>query len=243
MRLERPEGWGRGISVGCGEGAKEISLARIGLVDHFDLYEISEVRAEKGRALAEAQGVSDKVAFHTRDAFQEDLGQYDLVYWNNALHHMLDTNDAVRWSRDRLKKGGSFVMDDYVGRNRLQWSSAEMDVAEKVRRLLPERFLRDPLNLDRELPLRPLPLSVEEWIRRDPTECADSENIIPAITSYFPEAEITYTGGVIYHLALNDVIAHFDEDEDRHLLSALLMADLAYARAGLTHYAVVIARR
>lgn len=243
MRDERPEGWDRGISVGCGNGAKEIRLVRVGLVHHFDLFEISEIRAENGRALAEEQGVSDKITFHICDAFDQDLGQYDLVYWNNALHHMLDTNAAVRWSRDRLKNGGSFVMDDYVGRDRLQWSEAEMDVAEKVRRLLPDRYLRDPLNLDRGLPLRPVPLLVEEWIRRDPTECADSENIIPAIKSYFPEAEITCTGGVIYHLALNDVIAHFDEEEDRPLLKALLMADLAYARAGLTHYAVAIAHR
>lgn len=120
MRQERPQGWSKGLSVACGEGRKEMSLVSAGIVEHFDLFEISAARVERGRALAEKKGIADKLTFHVCDAFSTDVGQYDIVYWNNALHHMLDTTEAVAWSHERLVRGGSFVMDDYVGRNRLQ---------------------------------------------------------------------------------------------------------------------------
>lgn len=213
-------------------------MVSAGLVRHFDLFEISEVRAESGRALATRKGVSDRVAFHTCDAFEQDLGQYDLVYWNNALHHMLDADSAVRWSRERLKLGGSFVMDDYVGPNRHQWTDVELDVAQGVRLMLPPQYRRDPQAPERELPLRPLRKSVEEMVRRDPTEAPDSENILPSVSRHFPNAEIIPTGGVIYHLALNEVIANFDETRDVGLLEALLAMDRALTDVGLSHYAV-----
>lgn len=243
MRRESPDGWERGISIACGAGVKEIELVKQGLVRHFDLFEISEVRARQGMELARQHGVSDRVDFHICDAFEEDLGQYDLVYWNNALHHMLDTHAAVAWSRERLVLGGSFVMDDFVGPNRHQWTEAELDIAQMVRELVPEQYLRHPLSPQSRIALRPTPHPASELIRRDPTEAADSENIVPAVNKYFPNAEIIYTGGIVYQLALSDVIANFTEDEDLPLLNALLLADEGYARAGLSHYAVAIARK
>ena len=130
-----------------------------------------------------------------------------------------------------------------VGSNRHQWTKRELDVAEGIRMMLPERYRRNPLDPARELALRPFPLSVEELMRRDPTEAADSENIVPAIRECFPDADIVLTGGVIYHLALNDVIANFTEDDDLPLLNSLLAIDEALAREGLTQYATAIASR
>lgn len=243
LRQRRPQGWDRGISVACGEGVKEMLLIQAGLVRHFDLFEISQTRVERGKALAAERGIADRMTYHVQDAFEAELPTYDLVYWNNALHHMLDTNAAVKWSFDRLNPGGCFVMDDFVGSDRHQWSAQELDVAESIRTMLPAQYLRNPLAPERMLPLRPAAPPLEDLMRQDPTEAADSENILPAIREHFPDAEIALTGGVIYHLALNDVIANFTEEEDRPLLESLLVIDEALARGGLTQYATVIADR
>ena len=80
-------------------------------------------------------------------------------------------------------------------------------------------------------------------MRRDPTEAADSANILPAIRDYFPMASLTLTGGVIYHLALNDVIANFTEADDLQLLQSLLVIDSALTSGNLTQYATAIADR
>jgi hypothetical protein len=77
----------------------------------------------------------------------------------------------------------------------------------------------------------------------DPTEAADSGRIMEAVTAAFPQVRVIATGGIIYHLALNDVLANFDEDQDRPMLDSLLLLDEVLARGGHTQYAVAIARK
>jgi SAM-dependent methyltransferase len=105
MRELSPQGsFARGVSIGCGSASKELRLLRQGIVHHFDLFELSQERIAIGKAAAVRHGVADRVRFHVGDAFSLDLDdQYDLVYWNNALHHMFDVERALQWSRDRLR--------------------------------------------------------------------------------------------------------------------------------------------
>jgi len=81
-------------------------------------------------------------------------------------------------------------------------------------------------------------------IAMDPTEAADSERILPAISDVFPAAEIIPTGGLVYGWALGEVILNFDEQDMVHLalLNSLLQLDLAWTQAGYSPYAVAFAR-
>lgn len=237
-------GFRRAISVGCGNGVKEMQLLRKGIVWKFDLFEISAARVDQGRALAGQQGLEDRATFHVADAFRSDLpDDYDLVYWNNSLHHMLNVDEAVIWSRKRLAEGGAFVMDDFVGSSRFQWPDDQLEIASRVRELLPERFLVHPLDPSRRLPRRVDRPDASALIRSDPTEAAESDKILPTIRQIFPDAEIILTGGVIYHCALNDVLANFRDREDEALLQSLLLLDETLARTGATHYAAALARK
>ncbi|MFN2471275.1 MAG: methyltransferase [Gaiellaceae bacterium] len=101
--------FGRAISVGCGSGPKEMGLMHAGLVSHFDLYEVSDARIQQGQELADLHGLGNRITWHNRavDFASAALdGKYDLVYWNNALHHMLDVDQAVQWSKRALRPGG-----------------------------------------------------------------------------------------------------------------------------------------
>lgn len=209
------------------------------------LFEISPVRVEQGRKLAEQNNLNHIMSFRMENAFEVDLQSYDLVYWNNALHHMLDTEAAVAWSYEHLVPGGWFIMDDFVRPNRFQWTDENLDYATRVRQSLPERFLRNPGEVSQRLRAEISRPSVEQMIKIDPTEAADSERILPAIRKTFEEPEITLTGGYLYHLALNDVIAHFNEDnaDDIALLQSILLSDELLAQGGLTQYATAIAQR
>lgn len=239
-----PNGFDRAISIGCGAGAKELQLINTGLVKHFDLYEISPTRVDQGKRLAHQQAVSDRVSFFTENAFDKKLGSYELVYWNNALHHMLDVEAAIAWSREHLVPGGWFVMDDFVGPSRFQWSDENLSHATRVRSLLPDRFLYNPADLSQKLPIEIRRPTVESMIKDDPTEAADSDRIVSSVKKMFPNAVVIPTGGALYNLALNDVIAHFDESsEDLSLLQSILMSDELLAHAGMTHYATAFAQR
>jgi SAM-dependent methyltransferase len=233
----------RGVSIGCGSGQKEMALIRQGLVSSFDLYELSEVRIEQGRELASKLGVEDKVTFYLGDAFEivKNKECFDFVHWNNSLHHMFDVEASIKWSYDVLRKGGMFYMDDYVGPTRFQWSDKMLEIVSKVRSVLPENYLVNPKNPNSLLPKHINRPRVEELIQIDPSEAADSERILDCVNKYFPNAEITLTGGVIYHLTLSDILHNFDESKDRYLLDILMIVDDLCAELGESTYATAIA--
>jgi SAM-dependent methyltransferase len=234
----------RGVSVGCGGAYHEIRLIESGVVAAFDLFEISSVRAQQARERAEAAGVGDRVEIQVADAFADRVvPKYDLVYWKDALHHMVDAHRAVHWSWNSLHSGGVFFMNEFVGPTQMQYTERQLDFAERVRASLPERYLVNPHHPDDQVPLRRVRPDVKALLETDPTECADSGNIIPAVRSEFPEATVKLTGGIVYMLALNDILANFDETEDEALLRAMMLADDLCVEAGESLYAVAHARK
>lgn len=217
----------RAVSVGGGHGYKEMRLIEAGLVRHFDIFELSEQRIDKGRADAAAMGLASQVDFHLANAFEVAAGPYDLVHWNNSLHHMLDTNRAVAWSRAVLRPGGLFFMDDYVGPDRFQFDAKTLRIASEVRAGLPERLLANPHRPGQQIPRTARNIDPVHLAKVDPSEAPQSSRILGAVQVHFPDAEVQLTGGVVYNLALKDALANFDLDDpaDVGLLQGLLTLD------------------
>lgn len=236
----------RAISVGCGTGQKEIDLLNKGLVQEFHLYELSEERINQGRDIAKQHGVEGRVTYYCEDAFESVtyLEQFDLVYWNNSLHHMFDVDAAIKWSRDVLKLGGTFYMDDFIGASRFQWSDEELALASKVRRCFEgTRYLKSPLRKNANLRVDMVRPTVEGMIAADPSEAADSGRIIDCLGKHFPNIEITYTGGAVYNSALHDMLHNIDEENEQHILNLLLLIDEMASKQGLNHYAIAMCQK
>ena len=233
----------KAISVGCGSGQKEMNLIRQGLVSSFEVYEVSEYRVKIGEELAKKLNVENKVHFVMGDAFSliKDKDCFDFVHWNNSLHHMLDTEVAIQWSYEVLKKGGMFYMDDYVGPNYLQFAEKTKAIASKVRSVMPDKYLVNPKEPEKLLSKEVIPLNKSKLIASDPSEAADSERILSGIKKYFPSAEITLTGGAIYNTALSDMIGNFDEENDRFILDLLMIIDELLADLGENQYSTALA--
>jgi SAM-dependent methyltransferase len=236
-----------GVSVGCGNGGKEMALMDLGLVERFTLFELSPKRMELGLELARKKGLENRVEFWNQDAFSADLpeGGVDFVHWNNALHHMMNVDAAVAWSRRLLRDGGMFYMDDFVGPARFQWSDKALALCSSVRAALPEKYLANPKRADGREPTELRRPSRVALIKDDPSEAADSDRIFQAVHRHFPDAWIRRTGGVVYHCALAHCIQNFDPGDpaDTALLDMLLlMDDMALDIPGIEcHYAVALA--
>jgi SAM-dependent methyltransferase len=232
----------RAISVGSGSGGKELEVLRAGVVASFDCYDVGAGAVEQGRRMAAEQGFGDRLRFHHADAFAGDAPKdFDVVYWNNALHHMPDTAAAVAWSRDHLRSGGVFAMDDFVGASRFQHTPELMAWANRMLALLPDRLLRGSRDPTRTVPRVATLLDPDAVAAIDPTEAVDSGNILPAVRRVFPSADIIPTGGALYFVGLNDAFHNFVAQEDLRLLDALLLLDEAVAQRGETPYAVALA--
>jgi 2-polyprenyl-3-methyl-5-hydroxy-6-metoxy-1,4-benzoquinol methylase len=107
----------RVADVGCGTGWSSISIVRAypkARVDGFDLDEDSIAEA---KANAEAEGLTDRVTFHVRDAADPELsGRYDLAIAIECIHDMSRPVEALRAMRSVVGNDGVvLVVDERVG--------------------------------------------------------------------------------------------------------------------------------
>ncbi len=235
----------KAVSVGAGFGEKEMDAIEAGLATCFDLFEVSEYAVERGRSLAKERGLENQVSFYLADAFDFVSGRdiYDMVFWNNALHHMPDTRVAVAWSHRVLKSGGLFLMDDYVGATRMQFPEEMLQISTEFRSLLPENYLKNPYEPSSLLGVNCVSPDEDDLFAMDPSECADSANILSAIREYFPKAHILLTGGGVYHLGLSDILHNILEADDQSTLDLAMEFDDKCIELGLTQYAVAYCQK
>ncbi len=222
----------KAISVGGGIGHKEMALLQAGIVQHFDLYELSRQRIATGEERAKALGLEDRITFYYGDFFESEHNKprfYDLVFWSGSLHHMLNTKLSVLVSCNILKDDGYFYCDEFVGKNRFQFSDEEINIANEIRSGLPKKLFLIP-NTDLMWQVSRSRPDLQLMIESDISEAADSENIIPSILSVFPHAEIFPLGGLIYSFALSDILTNIPEDS--HILQDLMFLDLEPAKKG-----------
>lgn len=167
----------RGLSIGCGLGHKELMLLENDIVQEFICFDLSAEGIARARQNAEKKGMSDRVSFINEDFFESKYADetYDLVFWDNSLHHMMDATAAVKKSYDVLNTGGIFFCNDFVGKNRFQYSDMEMIIANGIRSFFSDDLFR--LNDGRRISRFISRPDLNHMIKTDPSEAADSERL------------------------------------------------------------------
>lgn len=231
----------KAISIGCGTGMKEIGMLKSGIVESFVCYDISQHMIDIATQNAEKEGFMERMNFCCSDFFASGCSAeaYDLVFWDNSLHHMPDARQAVKESERILKKGGFFFCNDFVGESRFQWTDMEMAIVNGLRLYLPDKYFYGPEGrIFKRFQTKP---EVEQMIQSDPSEAADSSNILPAIEEIFSDATVIPTGGLIYSICLEDIIYNMEENSE--LLKYMLELDDQTIQFGLTLYAFALAEK
>lgn len=233
----------RALSVGCGNAYQEIALLEAGIVEHFDLFELAPQMIMDAKEAAKKAGVRERMQFHFGDYFASgktapDL--YDLVFWSSSLHHMFDADKAVAVTRGALKEKGVFYCNEFVGASHFQYPTLEIMIANGVRGILPPQVFKIP-GTEKYWETATGRPPLEGMMREDPSEAADSANILPAIRKYFPHAPVIPLGGIVYNLALMDILTNIPEDCG--LLHDLLAIDDEANDKGLFHYAFCLTEK
>jgi SAM-dependent methyltransferase len=218
----------RAVSIGCGNARKEMALVEEQLVEHFDLFDVSQQSIVEAQMDIEQRGLADHLSFQKEDPVENWGSRYDLVYWDHALHHMFDVERYVAWSKSVLKPGGVFLMNDYVGPNRNQWTKFNVMVCRKV--------IAD-LGCDtsvEKIRKSNFVSRLREYVR-DPSEAAQSERILPSCKAQLSNLEFKPLGGFIY-LVLGNRLEDFIENESA--IRAIIDADNSLCQK-YHHYAFV----
>jgi SAM-dependent methyltransferase len=103
----------RVADIACGEGRSSLAIARGYPKVCVDGIDIDAASIEAARRLLAESGLEDRVAFHLRDAADEELrGRYDLVYMHEALHDMSYPVRVLEACRALLADRGTLIVGD-----------------------------------------------------------------------------------------------------------------------------------
>ncbi len=129
------------LSLGCGSGQLERSLAQRRAFTHCDAYDVSSASIQRARDLAAAAGTS-AIAYYVEDVNSILLPHrlYDAVWIHAAMHHFRALEHISSQIAQALKPGGLLILNEYVGPSRFQFSARQKEIANASLRLMPSKY-------------------------------------------------------------------------------------------------------
>lgn len=222
----------RAVSLGCGFGALERSLAAEGIIREIDAYDIAPEAIAGARRLAGEAGL-DGLRYHVADLERMAFapGEVDVVFAHSSVHHVERLESLFTTVAAMLKPGGIFHLNEYVGPNRFQWTNAQMAGINEFLQSLPDRLRRMPSGQLRPLQTRP---TIAEMVASDPSQAIRSSDIVPLLCQYFDILEQRDLGGALLHQGLGEIAQNFDADsaEDCAVLETFFAAEDRAMREG-----------
>jgi SAM-dependent methyltransferase len=223
----------RALSIGCGDGGLERHALQLNVAREFDALDISPAAVELARAKIDEMGQTRRVCYAVADMNRHRLARakYDVVFASMGLHHIEALEHALEEIRQSLKAGGLFILNEFVGPSKFQWTDTQLRVANELLRQIPENYRRSVRNGEIKSQVsRPTPEHMEEV---DPTESVRSAEIVPLVSTFFDVVERVDYGGTIVNLVLEDIAGNFGlEAPDVAVLQALVGAEQQMLRCG-----------
>jgi ubiquinone/menaquinone biosynthesis C-methylase UbiE len=230
-----------GLSLGCGIGLKEEQWVRSCPNLHLTGTDISEQRIAQAASNAASQGLQEQLQFRTADIHTEEHpdASLDLIIADGSLHHFHSLHHILPKLSRWLKKDGLFIVNDYVGPARFQWSDRQLDTVNAALKMIPDTLRTELDGSIKKKVYRPGRLSM---IISDPSEAVESDRIDAALHRYFRIKERTPYGGMLLQNVLKGIAHHFVEskgpaaevllrlfqEEDRIIASGELTSDFCF---------------
>jgi SAM-dependent methyltransferase len=185
----------RSLSVCCGDGAHELGIANTGKVGFIRGFDISEgAIAQTNAAFEKAAIRKGSYAFEVADANNLQIeDRFDLILSTGALHHVTNLEGLLSKLSNMLGAEGYFVILEYVGPNRFQWTDTQLSVINGILQQLDPRYLRANTRVDLGRP------SIPDFIAIDPSEAVRSEDVLPLLSEYFTIEYLRNFNGTLMH--------------------------------------------
>jgi SAM-dependent methyltransferase len=187
----------RSLSVCCGDGAHEIQLYTSGKVRFVSGVDISGSAITQARAKFESAGApQDRYRFEVGDVNRFTIdGTFDLILSTGALHHATNLERLLSAVQDALTPDGYFIVVEFIGPDRFQWTDRQIEIANQVLSALDPAYLRDGRNTRFERP------TIENMLAGDPSEAVRSSEVYPLVKQHFDvRYERLYNGTLLHQL-------------------------------------------
>jgi SAM-dependent methyltransferase len=129
------------LSLGCGEGRLERTLALLNTFQGCDAYDLAEGSIQLARRQALEKGLNT-ISYQVTDINKMKLpvGIYDAVWIDSALHHFEALEHICQQLRQALKPDGLLILNEYIGPSRFQFPARQKEIANLCFQLLPTRY-------------------------------------------------------------------------------------------------------
>ena len=199
----------RALSLGCGFGQIERVLRRRNYCQFVHGVDVAEKAIEAAKREAETEGL-DGLTYEVADlntaTFPKDT--YDVVYAHACLHHVFHLEHLFDQIKRTLKRGGLFVVQEYIGPSQMQFPQKHLHLADIFLKAIPERYrrLRTRSGTKQQAPRLPL----DTMNNCDPSEAIRATEIVPLIASRFEVKHFCYLAGSLLLLIFNEIAGNFD---------------------------------
>lgn len=203
------------ISLGSGICSHELEFAKYEQFHSVKCIDFSDKLLDKARSNAEGMNLKN-ITFEVADVNRLTLPSnvYDVVLFHSALHHFKNVPYLLDQVKQSLKENGLLIINEYVGPNRLQIKTHQIETINHIlKNELPVEYRkRFKTNLTKRS------VSGPGWLRmlvNDPSEAVESEGIMAAIHERFSTVEEKPLGGDLLMFALKDIAHHFVNDSGK----------------------------
>lgn len=182
------------LSIGCGNGAHELIIARNRWVDYIEAFDASPEGIATASAVASREGLNAKFTVSTFEEFASSTSResFDMVMFCGSLHHVYDLEAMLRRVRDILTPSGVLVFNEYVGACYNIYGAKQVAIINSFLRAIPP-----------EMKVRPdaqwINPTLEASLAADPSESVRSALILPLLDVFFRPAMRRFFGGALLH--------------------------------------------
>lgn len=222
-------GWaGDTLVLGCGAGDTEHMLYNAGMrFKSITGYDISPVCIRHaGQRARPPDQMAQATHYHTADlnTLELPVNSYDFILFFHALHHVENVAGILEQVYHAMRKSAIFLVQEFVGPSRFQWTDEQMDICRNLLATLPEHLRMDlATGITKQAVTK---RSVETMIALDPSEAVNSEEIDWELRrSFYLHAEPALLGGTILHPMLEDIAGNFRPDNAYHNCIAELLVE------------------
>ncbi|MFW6371927.1 MAG: class I SAM-dependent methyltransferase [Bacteroidota bacterium] len=196
------------ISLGSGICSHELEFARLNPGWEITCVDFSEKLLNIARITAEKEGLTN-IRFVVEDVYAYNFPDdfYNIVLFHSSLHHFKNLSEFIGKIHNVLAVKGKLIINEYVGPNRMQYNKQQVKEINNCLQLIDKEYRK--IYKTGLYKNRYYGSGIVRMIVSDPSECIESENILPVIKNYFKIIEEKGFGGNLLMPVLKDISHHF----------------------------------
>ena len=202
-------------SLGCGAGGLERHAHYLGISQKIDAFDIADGAIKIAKQEAHNMGMAQSIHYECCDISTIRLSPqtYDAVFTSQSAHHFESLEHIFDQVKQSLKPGGLFVLNEFIGPTRFQWTDQQLEIANAILDTLPAAYKTSVANreIQKDKITRP---TIEQMISYDPSEAVRSAEIMKILTDRFEIIEKIDFGGTLLQILLEDIAGNFNAESD-----------------------------